>query len=219
MASGLFVVIVQVCDSKVLSMPGNTASLLLENLTMAMSATRVFALTVLLLWTAAVGTCRGADVWDPYHFLLGEWKGEGGGEPGQGSGGFSFAMDLQGKVLVLKNHVDFPAQAGRQAFAHDNLMVVYPAEGRGQTKAVYWDSEGHVIHYSGKVSEDGKVIMFLSDPGPSGPRFRLSYTKEDEGLIKTKFEMAPPGKPDGFTTYVEGKARRQTGPNADKASK
>jgi hypothetical protein len=98
-------------------------------------------------------------------------------------------------------------------------MVVYPAEGRGQTKAVYWDSEGHAIHYSGKVSEDGQIIMFVSDPAPTGPRFRLSYTREDEAVIKTKFEIAPPGKPDAFTTYVEGKARRQAKPNADKSSK
>src|SRR6266849_9830409 len=28
--------------------------------------------------------------WDRWQFLMGEWVGEGGGEPGQGTGSFSF---------------------------------------------------------------------------------------------------------------------------------
>jgi hypothetical protein len=50
--------------------------------------------------------------------------------------------------------------------------------------------------------------VFVSDPSPSAPRFRLSYAKEQGDEVLIKFEMAPPGKPDGFRTYLEGKARR-----------
>src|SRR2546427_8122766 len=33
-------------------------------------------------------------------FLVGDWQGEGGREPGQGTGDFSFQPDLQRRVLV-----------------------------------------------------------------------------------------------------------------------
>ena len=41
--------------------------------------------------------------WEALQFLVGEWSGEGGGGPGEGSGTFSFATELQGKILVRKN--------------------------------------------------------------------------------------------------------------------
>ena len=39
---------------------------------------------------------------------------------------------------------------------------------------------------------------------PANPRFRLSYSKGKDDAITIKFEAAPPGKPDGFKTYLEG---------------
>jgi hypothetical protein len=53
---------------------------------------------VLFISTAAAGSAWGSapdDPWKPYEFLIGQWTGEGGGEPGKGSGEFSFAWDLQ----------------------------------------------------------------------------------------------------------------------------
>jgi hypothetical protein len=43
---------------------------------------------------------------------------------------------------------------------------------------------------------------------PQAPRFRLTYVREEDDLVAIKFEIAPPGKPDQFTTYLEGKARK-----------
>ncbi len=58
------------------------------------------------------------DPWDPFRFLIGDWVGEG--KEGQGSGYFSLTPDLQGKVLVRKNHAELPAANGRPAAAHDD---------------------------------------------------------------------------------------------------
>src|SRR5260370_40721078 len=60
------------------------------------------------------------DPWDPFRFLIGDWVGEG--KEGQGSGYFSLTPDLQGKVLVRKNHAELPAANGRPAAVHANLM-------------------------------------------------------------------------------------------------
>ena len=142
-----------------------------------------------------------------WRFLMGEWVGEGGGQPGQGSGWFSFAPDLQQKVLVRRNHSEFPAQGGRPASVHDDLMVVW-REGEGALKAIYWDNEGHVIRYDAELNPDARSAVFTSEPG-AGPRFRLTYKETGPSRVSLQFEIAPPGKPDAFSTYIESTARRK----------
>jgi hypothetical protein len=146
------------------------------------------------------------DPWEPYQYLVGDWVGEGGGRPGQGTGRFSFHWDLQKHVLARRNVAEFPAAQGRPASVHEDLMVIHHGDD-GAMKAVYFDSEGHVIRYTIEVKDQG-TLVFVSDPSPSAPRFRLSYAKGRADEVSIKFEMAPPGKPDGFRTYLEGKARR-----------
>ena len=151
------------------------------------------------------------DPWVAYRFLVGEWVGEGGGKPGQGAGQCSFAFELREKVLVRRNRAEFPAAAGRPASVHEDLMVIYPGAAGKPAQAVYFDSEGHVIHYAVSTSDDGRALNFLSAAKPSEPRFRLTYTKAEGGAVQVRFEIAPPGKPDGFQTYLEGALRRKEG--------
>jgi hypothetical protein len=148
--------------------------------------------------------------WDPWRFLLGEWTGEGTGKPGEGTGGFSFAFDLQGKILVRKNRADYPATKDRPAYSHEDLMVVYAESGGKPDRAVYFDNEGHVIHYAAAFSSDGKTLTLLSDAVPSAPRFRMTYTQQEPSALSLKFEIAPPGKPDSFQTYIQATAHRKS---------
>lgn len=172
---------------------------------------RSLAVMVLVFPGSLAATCRGEDSWEPYRFLMGNWVGEGGGEPGKGRGEFSFGLELRDKILVRRNHAELPATTDRPAVVHEDLMVVYPGESQNPAKAIYFDSEGHVIHYTATFSPDRRTLTFTSDAASSGPRFRLSYTKEENGAVRIKFETAPPGKPDGFTIYLEGRARRKDG--------
>ncbi len=175
-----------------------------------MNAKRTFSAFLLVAFSAGAATAPPEDdAWKPYRFLAGEWAGEGGGEPGKGSGRFSFAWDLQEKVLVRRNRAEYPAAQGRPAFTHEDLMVIYRADRGEPTKAIYFDSEGHVINYAVTFSDDKRTLTFLSDAAPATPRFRLSYTKTGDDSMGIKFEIAPPGKPDQFKTYLEGNARRQ----------
>ena len=147
--------------------------------------------------------------WDDWRFLLGKWTAEGGGQPGQAStGGFSFDSDLQGKILVRRNYSEYPATGNKPASRHDDLMMVYQEPQKG-TRAVYFDNEGHVIQYSVSFSEDRKTITFVSDVTPSSPRFRLIYRQLKKDSLSIEFDIAPPGKPDSFSKYVEGTARRK----------
>jgi hypothetical protein len=147
--------------------------------------------------------------WASFEYLLGDWVGEGGGQPGQGTGEFSFHPDLQNRILVRKSYAAYPPTKDRPAFRHDDLMVVYRDSNSGPPRAVYFDSEGHVIRYLVTASSDQKTIEFISEVLPSSPRYRLTYLKTGSDTLTLKFEIAPPGKPDSFSTYIEAKAKRK----------
>ena len=112
-------------------------------------------------------------------------------------------------ILVRKNRAEYPAAGGRPAAVHEDHMVIHPSKDGHGAKATYWDNEGHVILYAVTPSEGGKVLTFLSDVAAGEPHFRLSYVKGEKDTVTIKFEVAPPGKPEGFKTYIEAKARRK----------
>jgi hypothetical protein len=147
-----------------------------------------------------------AEDWGPLQFLIGDWAGEGGGQPGQASAGsFSFTPDLQGTVLVRRSFAEYPAANGQPAFRHDDLTIVYRDAASKQFRATYWDNEGHVIQYSVQAAGDG--VVFVSEGPPSAQRFRTGYSRAGPSQVKISFEIAAPGK--DFTPYVEARARKK----------
>jgi len=138
-------------------------------------------------------------------FLVGEWNGTGSGTPGAGAGSFSFSPDLQNQVLVRRAHSEYPAAGGRPAVVHDDLMIVYASE----TRAVYFDNEGHVIHYAVRVDADAKSATFVStDPSPA-PLFRLVYRQQAAEEVVVDFSIAPNGREESLKTYISGTVRRK----------
>src|SRR6266404_247911 len=118
---------------------------------------------LLIVATFLFSLTAKADDWGPLQFLVGQWTGEGGGEPGQGSGSFSFTPDLQGKILVRKNFAEYPPSNGKPAYRHDDLMVIYRDGPSRQLRAIYFDSAEHTIEYSINPLDGG--VMFVSE-GP-----------------------------------------------------
>jgi hypothetical protein len=158
---------------------------------------------VLVATTLAAQAPTPAPNWDAWRFLLGDWVGEGSGQPGQGSGGFTFTLELEKRILVRRSRAEYPS------YSHEDLMIVYPDADPKRTRAIYFDNEGHVIEYAVTFSPDGNTVTFLSAATPAAPRFRLTYTKSAAAALKIKFEIAPPGKPEAFSTYLEASARRR----------
>jgi hypothetical protein len=163
-----------------------------------------FALFVLTFATLRPQAAAPSPDWQAWEFMLGEWVSEG--PAAAGCGGYSFLPDLQGRVLVRRNHVEFPAASGRPAAVHDDLMVI--SRETGVTRAVYWDNEGHSIGYTVTFAADGSLV-FLSDSTPGAPRFRLTYRRIENGRLRIAFSVAPPDKPEEFKPYLDGTARRK----------
>lgn len=140
--------------------------------------------------------------WNNWSGLIGEWKGEGNGQPGQGGGTFSFQVDLGGKILVRKAHTDFPASGDRPAFSHDDLLIASLDYSGNPSKAIYFDNEGHTINYT--ISYPENTVVLLSEKIPNVPIFKLTYKLIDAKIVNTKFEMSQDGEK--FMTYIEGKS-------------
>jgi hypothetical protein len=162
--------------------------------------------TVILLTISSLASAQQSDPWAKWKYLIGEWVGEGNGQPGKGEGSFTFTTDLDGKVLVRKNHTAFPKTNKTPATVHDDLLYVYPASGDGSVEAIYFDNEGNSIKY--KVSYTDNSIVMISDKSATSPRFRLSYIKIDDRTVNIIFEMAMPDSPDSFRTYLEVRANK-----------
>ena len=145
--------------------------------------------------------------WNAWKFLIGEWVGTGTGNPGEGSGGFTFTPDLQNAVLVRKNIARYPATASQPAFVHEDLMMIYRR--KAETRAVYFDSEHHIIAYGVSFSPDSNSIVFTSDTVVGDARYRLTYKKSGDRTVDIVFEIAPPGQPEAFAHYITASARKK----------
>jgi hypothetical protein len=144
---------------------------------------KTFLLLTLSL-AAASAQNPAADPLKPFGFLLGKWTAEGGGQPGSGTGAFSFDAELDHHVLVRHNYAQYDKSEGATP-RHDDLLIVYLED---TPRAIYFDSEGHVIRYRVRAPQAGSVV-FESDESQPGPRYRLSYLLKGATLEGT-FEIA-----------------------------
>jgi hypothetical protein len=164
--------------------------------------TKYFFTGVLFLFLLSLSSvsAQSNSKWQQWQWLMGEWKGEGSGQPGKGEGGFSFTTDLNGNILTRKSYAAFPATANKPTFRHDDILTIYnDAEGQ-PLKAIYFDNEGHTIHYN--VTATDKKIVFVSEKVPNMPVFRLTYTLIDDKTVNVSFEFSKDGE--HFTPYIEG---------------
>jgi len=160
--------------------------------------------TIILLMFCTLTFGQQTSAWEKWEWLIGEWKGEGSGKPGQGEGTFSFKFSLDRKILERTSHSEYPATGSKPKIVHDDLMIIYLDVDGTHAKAIYFDNEGHIINYS--VSYSDKSVVLTSNKMPNMPIFRLTYTDLGQGAVNTKFEISNDGMK--FSTYIEGKSTK-----------
>jgi len=175
---------------------------LLESKTMKKTLL-IFPLLVVCFTTLSAQ--NNAKSWAKLSTLIGNWKGEGSGKPGEGGGFFSFNFDLDSNILIRKSQSTYQATKNTPSTTHSDLMIIYKDGDGVPSKAMYFDNENHVINYS--ITFPGATeIVFTSDKIPGVPTFRLIYSVIDSSTLNVKFEISQDGEK--FLTYIEGKSYR-----------
>jgi hypothetical protein len=161
----------------------------------------VFAVMCTSLLSAQTASTRDGP-WNALRFLEGTWDAKTQGEASgvNATGTYSFRRELGGHILArhssaagCKGPADFDCQ-------HSDLLYVYQDMPGQPLKAIYFDNEGHVIHYSVSTPTLTSAVL-LSDPSVPGPQFRLSYQLKG-AVMSGKFQMRMPGKAT-WTSYLE----------------
>jgi hypothetical protein len=158
------------------------------------------SLSIALLVVPSLCAQESVDPWKPLRFLLGAWDARVTAGPAQGSGSYLFQTELGGHVLV--RHSATGSCKGPLNFncEHSDLLYIYTEEAGAGYQAIYFDNEGHVIHY--RVTTAGPAsATFLSDEKQPGPQFRLIYELKNS-VMSGKFQIRAPGARE-FRSYLE----------------
>jgi hypothetical protein len=152
------------------------------------------------LLTVPLHAQTAPDPFAPIHFLEGTWDAKATSPGGvRSSGSYTFAPDLSRHVFVRRATTS-AACKGPVTFDCDHSDILYLYPEAGALRAIYFDNEGHVIHYAVSVPTPTSAV-FLSDASQPGPQFRLIYELKS-GTMTGKFQMRMPGAPD-WTTYLD----------------
>jgi hypothetical protein len=154
-----------------------------------------------VLAAALYAQAPAANPWQRLDFLMGKWIGVAGPKDtplGPGQGAFSFESDMGGKIVIRHNQAVYDSGA-----KHDDLMIVY-LDAPDTPRAIYFDSEGHTIHYNLTFPKPDTVV-FESEKSQAGPRYRLTYWMENGGL-NGKFELASPGA--DYKPYLNWRSKK-----------
>jgi len=160
-------------------------------------------LTLIALLTAFSALhAQTNEPWKKLEFLLGDWTGVAGEkdtQPGAGQGDFSFKPELKERIIVRRNNARY--DSGLQ---HDDLMVIY-LDAPDKPRAIYFDTEGHVIRYALSFPSPNRVV-FESDASQPGPKYRLTYWMESSAL-HGRFEVGAPSSE--YKTYLSWTSKRR----------
>ena len=155
-----------------------------------------------------------ADVWAPFRFFVGHWKGAGEGSPGAGTGEQTFAFILRGTFLQVQNKATFsPQEKNPRGEVHEDMGVFSYDKARQTFVLRQFHVEGFVNQYVlESLPADGKTFVFLSEAIeniPAGFKARLTYRILDPDSFEQTFDLAPPGR--AFTCTSKGVMKRVKG--------
>ena len=116
------------------------------------------------------------DPWAGLRFLLGSWEAKttGGVAQAQVSAGYAFRLELRDHLLARHSRRGVCTAPDDFDCQHSDLLYIYPVADGPALEAIYFDNEGHVIHY-GVTTPRPNTVVFISDPALSGHQYRLSY--------------------------------------------
>lgn len=173
---------------------------------------RVFLALLFIPLLAAGQPIQTGDVWLPFKYFLGNWKGTGKGEPGISQLEREYKFVLGGKFLnVAHKSVYQPQEKNPKGERHEDWGFFSYDRTRKLYVLRQFHVEGFVTQYrSEPIAPDGKTLVFTSENLenlPAGFRARETYRILNNDEFVEVFELAAPGKE--FAVYSENNFKRQ----------
>lgn len=143
--------------------------------------------------------------------LVGQWRGEGEGEPGTSQVERTYESTLGGQFLTVRNTSTYAPQTKNPSGEVHNDVGFYSFD-KARQRAVFrqFHTEGFVNQYVASVTAlDGAQLVFESEAIeniPAGWRARETYRFSGANSFEEIFELAEPGK--DFTLYSHARLRR-----------
>ncbi len=146
-------------------------------------------------------------IWHLFEFLVGTWKGRGGGEPGNGEYERSCQFIFNKTFLEIRNKSTYlPTADNPTGEVHEDIGYISYDEMRHTFVLRQFHGEGFVNQYIlDSVSADERKMIFVSEAIENiaiGWRAREIYQVNSENEFTETFELAPPDKEFGVYTTV-----------------
>ena len=152
------------------------------------------------------------SLWMILQPFIGNWMGEGSGEPGNGSYERSYQFILNKRFIEIRNKSTYPpTDKFSKGEVHEDIGYYSYDGGRKVFVLRQFHAEGFVNQYKlDSISADKKTLVFVSEAIeniPPGYRAKETYCLLNDNEIEETFEIAEPGK--GFEIYTRVKLKRQ----------
>lgn len=152
------------------------------------------------------------SIWLPFKPFVGNWKGEGGGEPGKGKYERSYHFILNKRFIEIRNKSTYgPTTQNPNGEVHEDIGYFSYDNGRKNFMLRQFHIEGFVNQFKlDSISPDRKTIVFITESIeniPAGYKAKETYRLLNDDEIEETFEVAEPGKE--FMPYSKVKLIRQ----------
>lgn len=120
-----------------------------------------------------------------------------------------FSYDPDKRAIVRKSRAEFaPGPGETKGLIHDDRLVIYQQPGDLHSQAIYFDDEGHIIHYTRSFPAKQPGVVFKSETHQTSPRARLLHVVTEDNTLVTEFSVEAPGG--DLLSHVKGTVIRDS---------
>jgi len=154
-------------------------------------------LLVIMVFSVSV-RAQDNDLWKPFKYFEGSWKGRETGSSGNGQGDRVYEFILQDVFFHHRNVSKFePQEKNPNGELHEDWSIYSYDKNRESFIMNAFYVETFTIQYIIEISQEGKKIVMNSENvinAPKGFRVRVTLQIINKNEFLEIFELGPPGK-------------------------
>lgn len=172
---------------------------------------KIIYLLLLIPFLIGAQTIEEKNIWQPFEFFIGSWKGDETGKAGMGKGERTYKYIMNKRYIYCENISRFePQEKNPKGEVHEDRTIFSYDKYREVFVVRQFNSEGYVNKFVlDSLSTDKRTYIFVSENcenSPEGLRARLTYKISNRNEFTELFELAMPGK--DFSIWLRNFWRR-----------